>query len=335
MTGWALVNLSPVLLFWVRPRWSPIHTLIAALIGWAAITSLWAPVTADALDALWKMGLCFIVFCVGYEANRLDRFYVFAGLALLPSGLAVVWSGFDGQPVTGLFGNPAMLGEAAALVVVALGASERFEVMVLPALMLMLSQARGAILAALITLASFRSATVLILVCAVAICILPDHRDMLSTNSLGERVTIWSDALSQLAFFGHGIGGFAESLNSTLRYRVVEYAHNDLIQILSELGVPGLILTLACCGMIFAAAQRTERLVLTALGIEAMFSFPLHTPATAVIGAVVAGRAAWGWDERIGRVMDRVSAFRGGAGFSRLRSQVQGNAHRSAAGAGE
>lgn len=319
--GWLLVSvLAPAILLWTRPRWSVVHSMIAVLMIWAAITARWAPVTAVALDALWKMGLGLLLFCIGFEVRNLDRVYILAGLALGVSSGAAIYQAMAGQyPVIGLFGNPNMLGEAAALVVVGLIAGDFRSwivagLAVLPALVL--SQARGALLAALVGLAGYRSAIVLILVCGAAVLLLPAQRDFLSTNSMIERATIWSDTVSQLEFFGHGIGGYAESLNSTLSYRVVEHAHNDLLELFFELGAPGLLLALLIGSLILASAGQRERLVLAALGVEAMFGFPFHTPATAAIGLVVAGHASRGWAGVFHGLAAGSPTFRGWHGVS-------------------
>lgn len=320
MNAWWLVSLlAPAALLWIRPRWSVIHIPIALLIGWALYTAQWTPHTADAIDALWKISLGLMLFCAGFEARSLDRFYVAAGVALIPSSFAAIWQVVQGLPGTGLFGNPNMMGEVAALVVVALAGQQSWimAAAVLPALIL--AQSRGAVLAALLLLVGHRSIVVVILACAAALFLLPGHRDFLSSNSLVERATIWSDTLSQIAFFGHGIGGFAESLNSTLGNRLVEHAHNDFLEMAFELGVPGLVLGAMILFMIMFGARHNEFSVLMAFGVEAMFGFPLHAPATAVIGAVVAGHAARPWGDIRWRLVFGRPVFLHGNAVERIR----------------
>jgi hypothetical protein len=50
--------------------------------------------------------------------------------------------------------------------------------------------------------------------------------------------------------------------------------NHDLLELAFELGVPGLVLALACGVVLYKAAEARERLVLVALGITAMFGFP-------------------------------------------------------------
>lgn len=320
MSGWLAISvLAPAILLWVCPRWTCLHSLIVLFFGWSAYSATWSPLGADAIDGLWKMALGFTLFCIGIEIERVDRFYRFVALCLIPSSMAAMWQAWSGTEVVGLFGNPNMMGEAAAVAIVALTAQGSWisAGAALPALML--AQARSALLATLFFLAGARSLIVVVLVCAAALLLLPEHRDFLATNSLVERATIWSDTMSRLTFFGHGLGSYATSLHSTLSFRIAEHAHNDYLELAFELGVPGVVLGVTIAAAVFLGAANNERLVLGVLATEALFGFPLHAPATSAIGAVVAGHAARAWGELRLDCVFSAAVFRDGDAVDRLR----------------
>ena len=66
------------------------------------------------------------------------------------------------------------------------------------------------------------------------------------------------------------------------------YAHNDLVQVAYELGLPGLALALAFIWFVLQS-DRPERFVFLALIVEAIFAFPTHLATTGAIGALLAG----------------------------------------------
>lgn len=295
---WAVVSCAPLMLFMPRIRWSVIHTLACVLIGWAAVTALWAPDQAVAIDALWKMMLGFVLFMVGYEVESLDGFYIGAAVGLLPSSVLVAWQLTQGDPQpAGLFGNPNMLGEAAALVAIALFLRSLWwpSAIVIPALVL--AQARGAYLAVLAVFAARGRVLLVAMVCMLGLLALPKHRALADLSTMQERLTIWRDSAKLVTVFGHGIGSFETVIagKHSLPDKIVTRPHNEILGAAVELGVFGAIFAFALSGLVVARAQWRERAVLLGLGVEAMFGFPLAMPATAVIGAVVAGHAARGW----------------------------------------
>jgi hypothetical protein len=259
---------------------------------------MWAPSTPDAVNAIWKMTIGFAAFMLGSAASNLRAFWIGSWLGLLPSSLVAI-SQAAGYPLigtvwapAGLFENGNMMGEAAALVAIglALQGSWLMCAAVMPALLL--SLARGALLAvACVAAARSRIALVIIGTGIVLSLFLPLHRDYADTGSMQERFTIWRETVAQFTPFGHGIGSY----QVTLPGKIVEHAHNDPLELAFETGIPGAVLALALSVMALMRASKNDRLVLGALGIMAVFGFPLHMPATAFVGAVVAGHASRGW----------------------------------------
>lgn len=302
---WAVISAAPVMLFWLTPRWSIVHTLALVFLAWAGITGAWTPVETDAADAMFKLTLGFLLFVIGFETRSLDTFYKCLAIGLIPSTVVAVaqaagYVPLDGgmEAPSGLFGNSNVMGELAALVIIGLAAQASWGFVGLTAVPLLLAQARCAFLAVILTgLFASRFATGVLLVCMAALLVLPMHRDLPSIHSMGERFSIWRDAASELTAEGQGIGSFQTVMQarSDSTHRVVQHAHNDAIELAVELGPLGCILALVLAALVMSRAEGSDRLVLAALGIEAMFGFPLHMPGTVFVGAVVAGHAARGW----------------------------------------
>jgi O-antigen ligase len=145
--------------------------------------------------------------------------------------------------------------------------------------------------------------------------------DLANTDDLAAdtRVRIWRDAIGLVkAFplFGCGLGGFESAL---LRYKTVApmftvgYAHNDYLQLLTELGVfgflAGLVLALrvllAAVGRAVQTRSVDERFLmiactgsLTAILLHSFVDFNLYVPANAIVLAWVGGIAITGLREK-------------------------------------
>jgi hypothetical protein len=122
------------------------------------------------------------------------------------------------------------------------------------------------------------------------------ENSILNSSSMAERVNAWQDSAEGLTPFGRGIGSFwtefprfAHRIDAT-KIRM-EFAHNELLHYVFELGVASLLLVFV---LIYALRGRLEleRLLLVAIVSESIFAFPLHMPVTAFVAALVAGRLA-------------------------------------------
>lgn len=319
-TKWAVVSASVVLLFFVRVRWTVVHTGICILFAWCVLSTAWSPAPYSSIDGLLKMGCAFALFCVGHETRRLHAFYVAAAVGILFSiGLSVAQlTGFDGVQMPGLFnrpdgtfGNPNFFAETAALVIVATACENMWALTAVLAPALLLAQERGALVAVAVAAVLLSGRTLLLVGALVVIMlVLPEHRDFVDSASMAQRLAIWSATFTHLTFVGHGIGTFAGIEQTALPRALVEHAHNDILEAAFEIGIPGALLALALAVMVAVRAAFTERLVLVALAVEGVFGFPLHEPATVFMGALVAGHAARGW--RVVRVREplRAASFR-------------------------
>ena len=145
--------------------------------------------------------------------------------------------------------------------------------------------------------------------------------DLAKTDDISadDRARIWRDAIGVVkAFplFGCGLGGFESAF---LRYKTVapmftvDYAHNDYLQLLAELGVfgflAGLLLAfrvlLAAVGRAVETWSVDERFLmiactgsLTAIMLHSLVDFNLYVPANAMVLAWVSGIAITGLREK-------------------------------------
>lgn len=96
---------------------------------------------------------------------------------------------------------------------------------------------------------------------------------------------------------GVGMGGYETAF---LRFRnvapmnTVDYAHNDYLQYLAELGLVGFLLALGVLGRCLyrmGLGLERSRLVAAAMGVHSLFDFNLYIPANALVLAWILGMA--------------------------------------------
>ena len=317
---WAVIALVvPVLL--KDQRLTAAHAAGALFLIWAALSMAWNPATLDGIGALLVLAMLAACFCLGNQLIDLRKVYIGAALGVTVSSVVAIfqWFGFHqvaswGGP-GGLFVNGAFMAETAALVLVVL-VSERLWWLipgVLPALLL--PDARDAVLAvATATVVALRRSRFIWLLVAVVPIAAYFYVTAKGYGSINERLEIWHSTLDGVTLFGHGIGSFW-SLYPAYDLRPVapiallntpEYAHNEFLTVAFELGIIGLLLFCGLC-VTLAGPLDTARLVLIALFVESCFDFPLHLPATAFLGMVVAGHAV----RNRYLLWDRLNQFRG------------------------
>lgn len=123
------------------------------------------------------------------------------------------------------------------------------------------------------------------------------------------RAQIWSESWQLVRAFpvtGSGLGTFERALypfRRSMPTAAVDYAHNDYLQLLAELGIPGFLLAMALAARIFErafTAFRSSRMPWLGLGLMAaliagavhsLVDFNLYIPANALTTAWIAGVA--------------------------------------------
>lgn len=301
---WTLLFL--VVPWLIRGEWiaSPAHVCGSAFIAVAALSFLWTASPLDTIGALFVVLAWVGLFLLGSQTKDLRPFITGAGLGLwLSSAVAVAqWFGWQGVPQVpgypaGLFVNGNYMAEAAALVLVAALAGRIWWLIpgMIPALLL--PNARGAALAVTVALVVYfwRRAPAIALGALVGIIGAGIWLFGHPTEGLTERLQIWQSTWNGLTLLGHGMGSFWSVYPAfDIRFdpsALPDHAHNEFLHIAFELGVAGLLAALAFCLALAWGPINTARLVLVALFVESCFAFPLHLPATAAIGFIVAGHA--------------------------------------------
>lgn len=140
-------------------------------------------------------------------------------------------------------------------------------------------------------------------------------RDLSSTGGLSnqDRFGIWRDTLTMFKSYkwtGCGLGAFEYGFyrfNSNLPMQTVDFAHNDYLQILAELGFVGALLFAASAASIFGRLLFILRRIPTspdwelatglavslfAIGFHSLTDFNLYIPANALALAWLCGLAA-------------------------------------------
>jgi hypothetical protein len=298
----ALSVLSCGLLLYRNERipFTAAHLVGAALLGWAALSVTWSQVPLYSLNALWLTAILpAVCFCLGSQTPQLRPLFLGAGLGMAASSAVAIgqlagW--IDWQTInlpSGLFLNKNFMAEAAALVLIWLIAEQVWwlAVLVMPAIAL--ANARGALLALGVGLALLwwrkRSpVTAGLLGVTVGLFIMATLNHTAATTT--ERLDIWADASDGIGMFGTGIGSYGFMSHLALPDGHAMHAHNDVLELVYELGMIGLGL-----GALFVWELRgplnSARLVLIVFAVEACFAFPSHLPATMAIAALAAGHA--------------------------------------------
>ncbi len=314
---WAFLAIAvPACLFFTKPRLGPSHWLIIALLLWAAITAIWAEVFYDAVMGWYELALMGGLFAIAHEVE--DPKWVYRGLAagLGVSTVIAIIQRMGYEPVlsvlvgeqnpAGLFINPSLLGESCAAIAILMLARREYwyAAMVVPALFL--SQNRSGIGAFVVCLAVWigverkRGLGVLLM----AVCIVPAYlaliKGMHPWDSIPQRFDIWQGVWQGVTLFGHGIGQFyvgfsqysdALSAETSPTWIMTAHAHNDGLEFLFELGLPGIAILGGLVWLVYRQGPFPELLALSAIGITALVGFPLHVPFTAAVASILAGAA--------------------------------------------
>ena len=218
--------------------------------------------------------------------------YIALALIAITSSLLAVAQTLGWHPLyqwntisPGLFYNPMAQGEIMALSIVLLLVNRLwwFAPALMPGLYLAHSRGAWAALAFGLLATRFRHPLwllVLVLGLGLVYSVSPSPSDL-------KRLVIWHAALTHLTFWGNGPGSFWFLWigNPSSGAWWPQYAHNDYIQTVFELGIWSLIpFTILAWALSRTAARNWP--VLVTFAFMACFSMPLHIPMTLTIGAI-------------------------------------------------
>jgi O-antigen ligase len=257
---WAMLAvLLPFMLLEGRGRFTAAHGWGLAFIAWSVVTLAWSSNALDGLDALFKLVLMAQAFVLGSRTESLNPLIhgMAWGLGISSVLVIIQWLGWQdivitrATPNSGLFVNSGSLGEIAALVLVGTIAFRWWwlSLLVLPSVII--PGSRGAwvgLAAAAIVWLWHRSKPAALTVLGFAIAgTIALALWSFRLSAVTERLGIWSDTISGLTLFGHGLGSFYTSYPYYAQSMDIfvarpEHAHNDFLEVAFETGPLGLAL---------------------------------------------------------------------------------------------
>lgn len=272
------------------PDWC--RWLLLFLLAACAVSLLGSPdPRMGGLELIYIVLLCG-AFLWGAQLETLDDLMtgLAVGLGISTVGALYYWWDLSGAKPSGLFYNPEVFAEFAALVAVWTVVRGRWwlALLALPPVLICSSRiammaTAGAILWAFRPRSKALMAVLALAFVAVSIgsvLFFSFHK----AASADYRLTIWGATIMAMTPAGNGLGWFDAA------HPAEEFAHSDVLQALAEIGLPAVLLA-AIPIMAFAGRQgnRAERAVFFAGCLMVCVSFPLHMPAQGFVIAVVAG----------------------------------------------
>ncbi len=247
-----------------------------------AAASLTWHFNSEAVYLLIKWFILLQSFALGYYLKLLKQIFEGLTLGIVVSYILVLF-GVEG----GLFVNPNTLAETGALVLVGtlVFKTYRYTFALLPCVF---SASRAALLALGLTFSWYiwnKSKIISVLIISLGFVFFSYRPE-----TIQDRLIIWRYALENTTWFGNGLSVF----NSDAYYNLVNrpvFAHNDLLQILYELGIIGAIL-ISCFFLSVLRIKRNERYIVFAFIVVSMFAFPLYLPISSSITFLVCGYIA-------------------------------------------
>lgn len=303
-TGWAAMSITLPFFLWRKAESSPPTWLGLAFLVYAFSSLAWARQGDDAVWELWQLSVIACAFYLGSSLCDLRKVFIGLGIGLTISSAVAAWQFLsypDGTPIlqgsknfpAGLFYNSVILGETAALVIVGLYANRLWWLIPGVAPGLLLSQSRGAVIALATTaiLTITRSFWIISAVGLASLLLVA-----LTFNITDDqRMTTWQIALQGLTPFGHGAGSFLSVyFEEGGRLLHPEFAHNDFLDLIYQFGL-GTLPLWAALVLILENPNAPAWPILICFLTMALFSWPMHSPVPAFIGAISAGHLSRSW----------------------------------------
>lgn len=314
---WAFASImAAVLLFNIELSvWVWALCLYMGLMAWIA------PVGYESAYLYWHFLIFIVFFCYSQKHDIIEAVTngVWAGITLNSVVVIAQYCGWDALPQIsgsygGLFFNHNGGSEVAAIVLVMLAFKGRW-LMILPLLPTLALGSRMPIEGIGVALffifwSRSRFLSFMVILGVQLIVFGQSHEAYSAYHAGGEqwksvhdpfsetmltRLAVWWDTWNGLTLWGHGLGSYitefpryqAHSPALMIRY---ENAHNDILQIVFELGIVG-------AGLVGALLYRMGRVKpdaawygLVVFMVEGLLDFPLYSPVTGVLAAVLTGQ---------------------------------------------
>lgn len=297
----ALLMAVPALLVWRRvPRTGPGHWMMLGLLLWVALGVQWSSSPLDTAGGAFLFLGVVATFFAASQTPDLRSFSVALGLGVavsVPFGVAQVLGYSPVENATGGFAGLhltiASMGEIALVSsVLALGLRQ-WPIAVSSLACVALSGTREAVLglaaagsAAALRLVprGARAPTLVAVVVVCAVLLTLDSDSYSRIHSVAQRLEIWFAAVSGVGLVGDGYATFGDT------YPTYAYAHSDPLQILRELGPVGLVLSAGVALHALSSDYEPGSLALVSILAASTVGFPLQTPSTMFLVAVLAGQ---------------------------------------------
>lgn len=347
---WALLAVALPALIAFRPpsQFTLLHLLGLLFIAWCGVSLAWTANLWDGLGKLITFLLMAEAFVLGARSETLRP--VIAGLAcgLTISSLIVMTplreifpSPYVSIAAEGLFGNRNMLAEAAALTAVGCIGYRLWWLLpgLTPALFGLASGSsisRGAMLGLIAAAFSYFWGKSKFLCVfgfgATAFAAWELIADNYRMQSVHDRLALWHETISNVTFFGHGLGSFFTLFpyyTMTWDTALVrpEHPHNEILSVLFELGFIGTAIFVGLGVASLWQADQRHRAILAVLFTISMVTFPFNIPTSAFIGAVVIGHVAGGGNSLRGLIDGLRVALRARYGTGANRCRLAALAH--------
>lgn len=301
-TGWAVLSLVLAFTLWRPAPIGPLHWVGLLFVAYAFISTLYTVSRPEAGWQLWQIVIMALAFRWGSSLGRvwtMRELYTGLAVGIWVSTAVGVAQALGYQPVlyneggvspTGLFYNSVTFGEVSALVAVCLASEGAWllALSLLPAIALAHSRGSWLMLGLMALIVVSRRtwpALVAIVLCAGFLLWHPGDSDTM-------RLNLWSHAFSGLTFFGHGAGSFASLYfvqpSGALFHPI--YVHNDYLDLVYQFGLGAAALLWVLITLAWKERYEPEWYPFIAVGILALYSFPLQMPLTCFLFAICAGR---------------------------------------------
>jgi hypothetical protein len=337
---WALlaIALPIVCAFQSRKHLTFSHLLGGLFITWAAVSIAWTPNIWDGMNGLIQIIIIALCFVMGSRENSLKACFTGLSVGITISSAILLLHPiltFPSIVLTyphGLFGNRNMLGEVAVLT--ALGCCVYHRYWFIPGLlpaMFWYPLSRGALWAlaigwGVILWPRWKWLMVGLVASVVAYTLVSVLVYDFHVVGVVQRIQVWEAVAHNISLVGHGLGSlftlapfFSGFLDTSINR--LDHAHNDALEILFELGIPGLVIYVSIITHAIGCEAKNGSLgntlpVLAAFLVISSVAFPWHVPVNAFIGALVLGHSI-----RNGRSLR--SLYADGRAFIRQRTETR------------
>lgn len=297
-TGWFFLFIVAALVSWFCKFETGLGFIF---ICFAALSLLWTESVNIGFFFLLKLIALGVTVCLGMQLRDLRPLFKGLAVGLGVSDIIALFQfyGYKGIFVAngvtaGLFVNPNIFCEVSVIILIALMVMRLYWWIPVTLPGIVLVHSRGALLALVACSLIFlwkRDKFYFTVLLLLSICVALAY-DVNNILSVQERLNLWADTIRGFSLFGNGVGSFEilyplYAINIDTTIARPRYAHNDLLQFIFEYGIAVILLV----PLIWKAltSDNEYKIILYAVGIISLFTYPFNVPVPAFIGCILAG----------------------------------------------